>query len=166
MTTPWDIPGLERRTDGFDFLIGTWAVTSRRLSEPLRAESDWHTTSATARAGTLHNGSISVDEMWFADEGFAGSSLRLHDPADDAWTIYWVNSRTGRLQSPVVGRWSVDGRTFVATGPDEFNGVPILARYTWHSITDDGAVWEQDFSTDDGLRWQTNWIMEWHRSAQ
>lgn len=155
------IDGLAKRTSGFDFLVGDWSVANRRLREPLSGDEEWYETAATATATTLHNGAISVDEMWYAELGFAGSSIRVHSAEDDTWTIYWVNSRTGHLQAPVNGSWSDDGSRFVATGPDEFNGVPILARYMWHSIDAESATWEQAFSLDDGATWETNWVMRW-----
>jgi hypothetical protein len=36
--------------------------------------------------------------------GFTGLSLRLLDPERGEWTIYWANSRDGRLQPPLTGR--------------------------------------------------------------
>lgn len=163
MLTSLTLAGLPKRTSGFDFLVGEWTVQNRRLREPLSGREDWYTTPATARATVLHNGAVSVDEMWFPESGFAGSSIRLHDPETGLWTIHWVNSRAGRLQPPVHGRWQPDG-TFVGEGPDTFQGRPIIARYRWHSITDTSAVWEQAFSIDDGTTWETNWIMRWTRA--
>lgn len=158
-----NLTGLPKRTSGFDFLAGEWEVANRRLRSPLTGSEEWYETTATAVAGTLHNGAISIDEMWYPELGFAGSSIRVHTAHDDRWTIYWVNSDTGHLQAPVSGRWTDDGQTFVATGPDEYDGTPILARYMWHSVAADSAVWEQAFSTDDGATWETNWVMTWTR---
>ena len=165
MLTPHPIDELPKRTAGFDFLVGEWEVENRRLHKPLSGEKEWYTTPATARASTLHNGAISIDEMWFPELGFAGSSIRVHDAADDDWTIYWVNSQTGYLQLPVRGRWHEDG-SFIGIGPDTFEGTDIIARYWWHSITANSAVWEQAFSVDRGQTWETNWIMTWTRSGQ
>jgi hypothetical protein len=131
----------------------------------LSGRQEWYSTPATAWSTTLHNGAISVDEMWYPEEGFAGASIRLYDPHTGAWTIYWVNSRTGRLQAPVVGRWEPDGSRFVADGPDEFAGRAIRARYMWHSITPVSATWEQAFSVDEGGTWETNWVMTWSREG-
>ncbi len=165
MIEPWTIDGLPRRTTGFDFLVGSWQVDNERLREPLSGRQEWYSTPAEAWSTTLHNGAMSVDEMWYPDEGFAGTSIRLHDPSNDTWTIYWVNSSTGRLQPPVAGRWAPDGSRFVADGPDEFAGRPVLARYMWHSITATSATWEQAFSIDEGATWETNWVMRWSRTV-
>lgn len=162
--SPLLIDGLTKRTSGFDFLVGDWTVANRRLRQPLAGRDDWYETDATASATTLHNGAISIDEMWFPQLGFAGTSIRVHTPADDLWTIYWVNSNSGHLQPPVRGTWSADGQRFVATGPDELDGRAILTRYLWHSVSASSATWEQAFSVDDGKSWETNWIMTWTRA--
>jgi hypothetical protein len=146
---------------GFDFLVGDWQVHNRRLRRPLTGDGTWYETSAVATSRTLHQGAISVDEMWFAEEGFAGSSIRLHDPATDEWTIHWVNSRDGHLQPPVTGRWAED--EFVGEGPDRYDDRAIVARYRWWAITPESAVWEQSFSLD-GVAWETNWVMTWRRA--
>lgn len=156
--------GLEKRTSGFDFLVGDWTVSNRRLRRPLSGRSDdWYTCEAEARSFTLHDGSMSIDEMTFASEGFVGSAVRLHTPHDDTWSIYWVDSRTGHLQPPVRGRWSEDGSRFEGEGTDVVDGSEVLVRFLWHQITDTGAVWEQSFSADDGVTWELNWVMTWRR---
>jgi len=160
---PRELDGLPRRTTGFDFLVGTWQVHNRRLRAPLTGSEEWYETSARAASMTMHNGSVSIDEMWYAELGFAGSSIRVHTPEDDLWSIYWVSSRTGELQPPVSGRWNDDGTRFEAQGPDVYEGQPIISRYYWHSITDTEASWEQAFSTDQGQVWETNWVMTWTR---
>lgn len=154
------IDGLHKRTSGFDFLIGDWTVANRRLSAPLSGEDDWYDTEATASATNLHNGAISVDEMWYAELGFAGSSIRVHSPRMTRGPSTGSTATPGTSKPRYTEARSEDGSRFVATGPDEFDGTPILARYYWHSIAPDSATWEQAFSVA-GETWETNWVMEW-----
>jgi hypothetical protein len=35
----------------------------------------------------------------------------------------------------------------------------VRVRYTWKGITETSATWEQAFSFDRGVTWDTNWIM-------
>ncbi|MCW2764297.1 MAG: hypothetical protein JWO11_256 [Nocardioides sp.] len=164
MRFPRPIEGLEKKTSGFDFIVGEWNVANERLRAPLSGQTDWYSTHATARAFTLHNGAVSVDEMWYPEGGFAASALRFYDAAQDLWTIHWVTSDNGALQPPVYGRWNEAGDHFEAQGPDEFDGRPIIARFLWHSIEPDAATWEQAFSVDEGDTWETNWRMRWSRA--
>lgn len=163
MTTTSSLATGLPRVTGFDFLVGDWTVRNLRLRKPLSGGSDWYETTATATSRTLHNGAISIDEMWFAEAGFAGSSIRLYDRATAQWTIHWVNSQTGTLQPPVTGQWR-EGE-FTAEGPDVFHGCEIMARYLWTAITPESATWEQAFSLDTGHTWEWNWIMHWQRMA-
>lgn len=152
---------LPKITSDFDFLVGRWSVQHRRLRRPLAGGDDWYELSGPASAQTLFNGAVSVDQIGFPSEGYAGMSVRLYNPASTEWTIYWVNSRDGKLQPPVVGRWA--GGILEATGPDTYDGQPIMAMYRWSQVTDRSARWEQSFSTDDGTTWELNWIMDWTR---
>jgi hypothetical protein len=51
----------------------------------------------------------------------------------------------------------------VFEGPDEFDGKPILVRFTWSNISNNSARWEQEFSPDDGRTWEKNWVMQMTR---
>lgn len=157
------LPSMHRTTTDFDFLRGAFDVTSRRLSDPFDPESGWVTAQATSNATTHFAGAVSIDEMYFPAEGNHGMSLRLFDPVERTWTVYWVDSRNGVLQSPVTGAWE-NGRCWL-TGPDEYAGRPILASYSWSDVTDGTARWEQCFSFDDGVTWLPNWTMNFTRRA-
>ncbi|MEU0600065.1 hypothetical protein ABZ484_17760 [Streptomyces sp. NPDC006393] len=48
----------------------------------------------------------------FDTKGFSGLTLRLFDPVRAQWSLNWVNSRTGLLQPPVVGRFHDDWQSW------------------------------------------------------
>ncbi len=149
----------------FDFLIGTWDVTSRRLVRPLTGSTAWDTHPASAICpGRFFEGRSSFDEITFPTKGFRGLSLRLYDPASGDWSIYWANSRDGKLTPPVVGRFGEDG-TGEFVGDDHHEDIPIRCRFLWSRITGTTARWEQAFSADDEQTWETNWVMDFTRSA-
>jgi hypothetical protein len=80
------------------------------------------------------------------------------------WAIYWINSKTGHLQSPVHGGFS--GDTGVFHGDDEDDGRPIKVVFHWKKLGPDAARWSQDFSYDGGRTWETNWIIELTRKEK
>jgi hypothetical protein len=47
---------------------------------------------------------------------------------------------------------------------DTFNGQPIRVRFIWSHITSISARWEQAFSSDQGVTWETNWVMDFERA--
>jgi len=44
-----------------------------------------------------------------------------------------------------------------------FEGRAIFCRFIWSGITETACRWEQAFSADGGISWETNWIMEFTR---
>ncbi|MCX5269470.1 hypothetical protein [Streptomyces sp. NBC_00199] len=150
----------------FDFLVGTWAVTNRRLRAPLTGTTEWDEFPATAVChGTLFDGAANLDEISFPTKGFSGLTLRLFDTARAQWSLNWVNSRTGLLQPPVVGGFHDDGHGEFH-GEDTHEGTPVLCRFIWSQITSVSAHWEQAFSTDRGRSWETNWTMAFRRTGK
>ncbi|WP_433007546.1 hypothetical protein [Kribbella sp. CA-294648] len=146
-------------TDDFDFLVGHFDVVNRVL----QPSGEWEEFAGTCTGRTHFAGAVSVDEARFPSKGRYGMSLRLYDPADDAWTIYWVDSRTGRLQPPVRGSWSNGVCTLY--GEDDLGDRRIPVRLRWSGVTEETAHWEQAYSEDGGQTWQTNWTMDLTRRA-
>ena len=48
-------------------------------------------------------------------------------------------------------------------GEDEHNGQPVQVQFRWSRVTLTSARWEQAFSADCGLTWETNWVMSFTR---
>ena len=61
----------------------------------------------------------------------------------------------------MVGSFEGDTGTFL--GPDTLAGGPILVRFLWLAVSTPTPRWEQAFSADDGLTWETNWEMDYAR---
>lgn len=148
--------------NNFDFLVGTWTVTNRRLVRPLTGSTEWDEFPATSVARPVFGGAANVDEITFPTKGFSGFTLRLFDVEREEWSLYWASSRTGTLFPPVVGRFA-DGRGEFY-GDDDHAGTPVRARFVWSEITPVSARWEQAFSVDGEKTWETNWIMELARA--
>jgi hypothetical protein len=150
----------------FDFLPGLWRVASRRLVDTLDPACDeWEEFEATSEARAILGGGGNIDHFRAEGQGYEGFSLRLYDPGDDLWRIWWSSTaRPGRLDPPVEGRFDADGRARFECD-DVLEGVPIRMRFDWSEITDTSARWEQAFSFDGGDTWKTNWIMLLSRDA-
>lgn len=140
----------------FDFLIGQWNVTNRKLKERFAGCDDWLEFPAKAEIRSLFDDAANIDEITFED-GTKGLTLRLFDPVAREWSLYWSISTTGRLYPPVVGSFQ-DGRG-VFYGDDTSDGKPVRVRFIWSDMTPSSARWEQAFSDDSGKTWETNWIM-------
>ncbi|MFZ6749418.1 hypothetical protein [Undibacterium sp. Ren11W] len=157
----------------FDFLMGHWTIENRKMLKPLTGSDQWESFMATQHAQKLPAGIGNFDDfvplVW--RPGFIGMSLRIYNPETDMWSIYWLNNKnggidasTGMLTAPVVGRFENGVGSFL--GADQFDGKAILVRYTWSDISPNSARWQQAFSSDEGLTWETNWIMQMSRVFQ
>ncbi|HYQ66119.1 hypothetical protein [Actinophytocola sp.] len=145
----------------FDFLVGSWNVLNRRLTERLVGSDDWVEFTAPATCWRLFEGMANVDEIVFPD-GVRGLTLRLFNPATQEWSLNWASSDTGTLFPPVVGRFD-DGRG-VFHGEDTEGDTPVRVRFVWSEITERSARWEQAFSADGGATWELNWTMAFTRA--
>lgn len=153
---------LEGRHD-FDFLIGEWEAASRRLKQRHAGSADWDEFPGRVSMRTVLGGLGNVDEIHFPTQGWSGATFRFFNPESRQWSIYWVNSRDGLMQPPVVGAFENGVGTFHGDDTDE--GRPVRVRYIWSMITRTTAHWEQAFSTDGGRSWETNWTIDLRRVA-
>ena len=147
----------------FDFLYGEWTVANRRLRNLFVGSDDWYEFPATSWARPLLGGVGNVDEMRCPSEGWSGATIRVQDQESGEWSIYWVNSSSGRLFPPVVGTFAHGRGDFY--GDDLYDGEPIRAHFIWSDITSGSARWQQEFSRDGGQTWECNWVMEFTRQA-
>lgn len=149
----------------FDFLLGHWNVSNRRLKKRLQGNDDWEVFDATQHNQRLPGGIGNFDDYiasaWRPD--FVGMTLRLFNPQTACWSIYWLDNVTGGVDAmglmlpPVVGRFS-DG-VGIFEGDDMLDGRPIRVRYTWSSAAGGSPQWEQAMSDDNGASWELNWRM-------
>ncbi|MEU7891993.1 hypothetical protein AB0B45_03915 [Nonomuraea sp. NPDC049152] len=147
----------------FDFFVGTWNVHNRLLAERLAGSDEWEEFPGRSTAHRPFDGAASFDEITFPTKGFSGLTLRLFDPVTEEWSIYWANSKYGRLeQPPVVGRFDGDRGEFYAD--DQHEGRPVRCRFIWTVIDKDRCRWEQAFSEDGEVTWETNWTMDFTRA--
>jgi len=158
-------PGFDTaRTGGahdFDYFAGGWTTTQRRLKARGVGSDDWETFPATLCMTPYLDGLVTADEIRFPTKGWAGFTLRSYDLGRHQWSVWWINSTSGRLETPVVGGF--DGARGEFYGEDDDAGKPVKVRYAWNKIDHDHARWEQAFSYD-GRSWETNWTADFLRA--
>jgi hypothetical protein len=149
--------------NNFDFFVGNWTSTQRRLRKVLAGCEEWYSFEGVTRCWSILDGAGNVDEVTFASEGFSGFTLRLYDTARDEWSLYWASTRIGLSLPPVVGRFDEQG-IGVFTCDEVYEGTPVRVRYRWSDITPTTCRWEQAFSTDGAASWETNWVADFTRT--
>jgi hypothetical protein len=150
----------------FDFLHGRWAVAHRRLKDRLAGCTEWEVFGGTCQAQPLLGGAGIVDDnlIELPAGTYRAATLRAYDPATKQWAIWWLDGRQPHaLDAPMIGRFEDGIGTFFAD--DTFRGQSIRVRFLWSNITPTTARWEQAFSPDGGRSWETNWEMDFTRTA-
>ncbi len=150
----------------FDFLIGSWTVQHRQLTERLKGCTEWEEFEGTSRARHILGGLGNMDELTMerASGRVLGMTVRLYHPAAREWSIYWAASTgMGRLDVPMVGKF--DGPRGEFYSQEVFEGRYIFSRFIWTVNSAESCRWEQAFSADGGKTWETNWVVDFVRVA-
>lgn len=147
----------------FHFLYGRWAVRHRRLVTRGAGADDWEAFEGVSFTQGLMDGLCNVEANAFDGTRGEGVAFRSFDTALLRWSIRWVSSRNGQVQPPVNGRF-IDG-VGLFEGDDMDQDRPVKVRYRWDGITASTARWSQAFSYDGGATWETNWTMDFTRTA-
>lgn len=172
-------PAVRDGSHDFDFIYGKWRMPNHKLKKRLAGSHDWDDFISCDEGSPLPGG-IGDTDYWKTNywKDFVGVTIRTYDPKTSLWRIYWVDNTFsgGIIQPPVTGKF--DGNVGIFKGPDTFNDIPILVRFTWtlypngakpiekweQALNPESALivarWEQAFSTDNGKTWETNWYNE------
>lgn len=152
----------------FDFFVGAWTIQHRRLKDRLLGCSEWEHFAGSSRVQKMLGGHANVDDNLLHLPGvdYRALTLRSFDTANGQWSIWWLDARhPGRLDVPVVGGFKQGTGSFYAD--DTLNGQAIRVRFLWTKQSELGAPrWEQAFSGDGGITWETNWVMDFTRQVE
>jgi hypothetical protein len=151
----------------FDFLVGKWKMHNRRLNKRLVGSNEWTEFDSWDEnhkmlAGTANIDTYSTHEMpgqnGTAGDGklFEGVTIRLFNPTNKLWSLYWVASDVGVLDPPVVGSFENGVGHFFTK--DTYRGKKIIMMFRWDARNKIKPIWGQAFSADKGKTWEWNWF--------
>ena len=128
----------------YGFLIGDWmfdAVVNRDDGSVHRGRGEIHAVWALdGRA---------IQDVWILPGLFYGTTLRVYDPALDAWHILW-NDPLKQYYTRQLGR--ARGTDIVQDGQTD-KGMPV--RWSFLDCTPDSFRWLGEYSLDGGASWMT-----------
>ncbi|WP_426339370.1 hypothetical protein ACN9MZ_24075 [Pseudoduganella sp. S-14] len=155
---PAAAPSASDGQQDFNWELGTWQTTLRRLSKPLTGSQEWleyaGTTTVTPLMGKRAN-IVEFDVQGPAGR-IAGVSLRLYQPASGQWSLHFANLANGAMTEPMHGSFKQGRGTFF--GQDTLDGRKILVRFLIIPLGADQWRFEQAYSADNGKTWEDNWI--------
>lgn len=158
---PFQVFNQTTQRDGqrdFDFEIGTWKTSLRRLVRPLTGSTQWVEYEGTTVVRPVLDGRANLVELKVDGPAgrLEGLSLRLYNPQSRQWSLNFANLSDGMLTEPSIGEFR-DGRGEFYSH-EKYNGRAILVRFVITKINDDSYRFEQAFSDDGGKKWEVNWI--------
>ncbi|KGJ93928.1 hypothetical protein [Colwellia psychrerythraea] len=151
-------------SEDFDFFIGNWQVSHRRLKHRLVSCSQWDNFSGTSTTQKILGGAGNFDDnrLDMPQESYHAATLRTYDSGTGLWSIWWLDGRySDQLDAPMQGQFINGIGTFYVE--ETFEGKTIKVRFLWTRPTPDTPRWEQAFSQDGGLTWETNWLMDFNK---
>ncbi|MGK5021148.1 DUF1579 domain-containing protein [Janthinobacterium sp. LB2P10] len=115
----------------FDFIIGDWLVTHRRLNSRFTNCKQW--TEFDGLSSTVKTlggfGNLEDNVLYFPEGSFRALALRSFCVKSGAWSIWWLDARNPTtLDVPVVGKFSNHIGVFFAD--DLLDGQAIKVRFT------------------------------------
>jgi hypothetical protein len=156
-------PSATSSVNDFDYLVGKWKLSDRKLKSRLTKSTEWISFESTVEMKKLLNGIGNMDIYRTIVDGkpFEGVALRLFNPKTRLWSIYWADSNVGVLDPPVVG--SFDGNIGKFYCKDKYNGINVIVLFLWDKTDTENPVWSQAFSPDNGVTWEWNATNTSHR---
>ncbi|MDI9237772.1 hypothetical protein QLQ15_02460 [Lysobacter sp. LF1] len=141
----------------FDYLVGNWKLTNRKLKSRLTGSTEWLDFESRVEMHQILDGLGNIDKYTEQSaKPYEGVALRLFDPATRLWSIYWADGNSGHLDPPVVGSFENKVGHFFAR--DTYKGRNIIVVFRWDIRNPQQPIWSQAFSTDDGKTWEWNSI--------
>ena len=150
----------------FDFFIGNWQVKHRRLKERLANCHEWLEFRGNTSVVKILGGAGNMDDnlLDMPDGAYRAATVRAFDADKGIWSIWWLDGRyPTHLDVPMQGRFTNCIGEFYAD--DTFAGHTIRVRFLWSIPSADQPRWEQAFSVDGGVTWETNWVMDFTRES-
>jgi hypothetical protein len=148
--------------DDFDFLAGAWTTRQRRLKARGVGSVEWKDSPPNVHCVTRYlDGAVIAEESYSPAKTVSGLFLYAFDIEKRQWSLYWINAKSGKLDSPLVGGFVHERGEFY--GEDVEDGRPIKVRYSWIKQDPDHARWEQAYSFDNKT-WETNWVSDFRRA--
>jgi hypothetical protein len=89
-----------------------------------------------------------IQDVWILTGVFHGTTLRLYDPAIDAWHILWSDP-VRQVHTRQIGR--AQGGDIIQLGKNDL-GEPLCRSFS--DITPASFRWRGERSRDDGASWQ------------
>ncbi|MGH9441886.1 MAG: DUF1579 family protein [Thermoanaerobaculia bacterium] len=156
-------PAAAAERDGqhdFDFDLGSWKIHLKRLADRMAGSHTWVDFDGTTVTRKVWDGRAQINEFEGDSAGshIEGLTLRTYNPQTHEWSLYWANSKDGKVVVPQVGKFTNGVGEFYAM--DTWKGKSYLVRFLWTKTDTPVPHFEQSYSGDGGKTWEVDWITD------
>lgn len=134
----------------FDSLAGTWKGHTKYRAHPFDGSDPWIEFDGTESFEKIWDGAVL--ELSKGASGPAGLMLYTYNPQSHQWSVYFANSKDGKVGLPNVGEFRNGRGEFIVQ--DTLNGKSLLNRYVWSQIASSSPHFEESWSSDGGRTWE------------
>ena len=138
----------------FDFWEGTWQGT---WSEGLDVGEATNLIEWTTGGKVLRENFVVTKGQ---NAGFVGTSISVYNPNTRVWHQAWADNQGSYFD--FVGEFDENKRVF-STKPQQVNGLIVVSRMVFHTITEDTFTWDWERSIDGGETWRLSWQINYTR---
>lgn len=143
----------------FDFALGTFHTSIRRLERPLTGSTSWVRYEGTKTDVAILGGAGSLEQINATGAGdLQLMTLRLYDAEARQWSLNFSSASSGVLAPAAIGSFRDGVGTFLSE--EEYNGRTILVRQIWSDTTPTSYHFEEAFSDDFGATWETVFVAD------
>lgn len=149
----------------FDFFIGRWVMKNKHLNARFANCKEYteFESNVECYAGLQGMGNFDVVLRKLSNGSvYEGRTIRTFDPVTKLWRLYWVDSRGGAIDPPVMGSFDSNG-VGLFFGKDYQIGRPVIVVFRWDKSNPEHPLWSQAFSDDNGKTWEWNYSNASHR---
>jgi hypothetical protein len=141
----------------FDFLVGKWKMKNKHLNARLANCKEWTEFESFVENDNGLQGMGNFDIVTRAVDGkiYEGRTVRIFDLATRLWRLYWMDSKGGSIDPPVLGSFNNGIGLFFCK--DIQVGKPVIVVFRWDKTNPDQPRWSQAFSDDNGKTWEWNY---------
>src|ERR1700733_13437766 len=88
--------------EDFDFLMGHWSVKHHRLKTRLISDTHWERFAGSCETRPILNSRVNIDDniLILPAGAYGASSIRVFDPVQALWSIWWIDSRNANIDPP------------------------------------------------------------------
>ncbi len=151
-------PAVRDGQHDFDFNLGTWHTHIHSIADPFDGKAQAVEMDGTVTVRKVWGGRAWLEEIEAdgPDGHWQGATLFLYNPQSGQWSQDFVDSGSGKLNTPTIGSFHDGVGELYAT--DTFNGRQVLVRGVWSNIKPDSHTYAESYSDDGGKTWHATFI--------